>query len=228
MPASPASCSRRPSTRSAGAIHDDHVFTEDDWTIVDGPGVDAYGRSKTLAERAAWDFMAAEGGALELTTLLPVAVMGPVMGGAVTGSNHIVQVMLSGGMPAFPHIFIPIVDVRDVAAAHLLAMTNRQAAGQRFLLSNGPVIELKEIGAIIRSHGGAAAARVPTRTIPNLVVRVGALFSARFRSLVPDLGYRKQTSNEKARRVLGWNPRRPEDAIVAAAQSMVEKGLVAA
>ncbi len=213
---------------SWGHPHDDHVFTEDDWTIVDGPGVDAYGRSKTLAERAAWDFMAAEGGELELTTLLPVAVMGPVMGGAVTGSNHIVQVMLSGGMPAFPHIFIPIVDVRDVAAAHLLAMTNRQAAGQRFLLSNGPVIELKEIGAIIRSHGGAAAARVPTRTIPNLVVRVGALFSARFRSLVPDLGYRKQTSNEKARRVLGWNPRRPEDAIVAAAQSMVEKGLVAA
>ena len=94
---------------SWGHPHSDHTFTENDWTILDGPGVDAYGKSKTLAERAAWDFMAAEGGALELTTMLPVAVMGPVMGKDISGSNHLIQRMLDGAMPAFPNLFIPII-----------------------------------------------------------------------------------------------------------------------
>ncbi|MDE8453325.1 hypothetical protein PCJ53_29225, partial [Klebsiella pneumoniae] len=92
--------------------------------VLDGPGVDAYGKSKTLAERAAWDFIGAEGGALELTTMLPVAVIGPVMGKDVSGANHIIQRMLDGAMPAVPNLFIPIVDVRDVASAHIMAMTN--------------------------------------------------------------------------------------------------------
>ena len=170
---------------SWGHPHDDHVFTEEDWTILDGPGVDAYGKSKTLAERAAWDFVIAEGGAMELTTLLPVAVMGPVMGADISGSNHIIQTMLNGGMPAFPDLYIPVVDVRDVAAAHILAMQKPDAAGQRFLISNGPALPLARIGAILREHLGVAAHRVPTRTIPNLVIRIGAVFSARYRPIAP-------------------------------------------
>jgi len=209
-----------------GHPHDDHVFTEDDWTVLDGPGVDAYGRSKTLAERAAWDFVATEGGSFELATILPVAVMGPVMGRDVSGANHIVQSMLSGAMPGFPNIFIPVVDVRDVAAAHLLAMTVPDAAGKRFLLSNGAALPLKEIGSTIRAALGAAAEKVPTRSIPDLVVRVGAVFRPRFRATVPDLGYAKNTSNARARDVLGWSPRDPHEAIVAAAESMLAKSLV--
>ena len=209
-----------------GHAHDDHVFTEEDWTVLDGPGVDAYGKSKTLAERAAWDFMAAEGGAMELTTILPVAVMGPVMGSNISGSNHIIQAMLNGDMPGFPHLFIPVVDVRDVAAAHILAMTTTDAAGERFLLSSGPAIATKQIGAILRAHLGDDARRVPTRSIPNAVVRVAALFSAEFRPTVPDLDYAKRVSSEKARRVLGWTPRDPEGAIIAAGESMVRKQLL--
>lgn len=204
-----------------GHPHDDHVFTEADWTILKGPGVDAYGKSKTLAERAAWDFIASEGGGLELTTLLPVAVMGPVMSGAVSGSNHIVQRMLEGAMPVVPNLFIPVVDVRDVASAHLMAMTNPAAAGERFLLSNGPALGLKEIGAMIRASLGDAAKRVPTRALPDFVVRVAARFNAEMRPFLADLGYAKKTSNEKARRVLGWSPREPREAIVAAASSLV-------
>lgn len=211
---------------SWGHPHDDHVFTESDWTVLDGPGVDAYGKSKTLAERAAWDFIASEGGSMELATTLPVAVMGPVMGADVSGANHIVQAMLDGAMPGFPNLYIPIVDVRDVAAAHVLAMTTPDAAGERFLLSSDPPIALKQIGAVIRAQLGDSAARVPTRAIPDLVVRIAALFSARFRSLAPDLGYVKKMSSEKARRVLGWQPRSSEDAIVAAARSMVARHLV--
>jgi len=211
---------------SWGHPHSDHIFTESDWTTLDGPGVDAYGKSKTLAERAAWDFMAAHGGALELATMLPVAVMGPVMGNAISGANHIIQRMLDGGMPAYPNLFIPIIDVRDVASAHILAMTNPAAAGERFLLSNGPPLAMREIAAVIRAELGGAAKRAPTRSIPDPVLRAMALFNAELRPFIPDLGYAKQTSNDKARRVLEWTPRQPREAIVAAARSMVTKGLL--
>ncbi len=211
---------------SWGHPHDDHVFTEADWTLLNGPGVDAYAKSKTLAERAAWDFIDAEGGSMELSTLLPVATMGPVMGTDVSGSNHLIQALLGGEMPGLPNLFIPIVDVRDVAAAHILAMTTPDAASQRFLLSNGPAIPMKEIAATIRAHLGDAADNVPTRSIPNIIVRIGAVFSTQLRSVAPDLGYAKKTSNEKARRVLGWRTRNPEDAIITAAQSMTAKNLV--
>jgi nucleoside-diphosphate-sugar epimerase len=211
---------------SWGHPHTDHVFTEADWTVLDGPGVDAYGKSKTLAEKAAWDFVKQTDDPMELVTMLPVAVMGPVLGNDVSGANHIIQRLLNGGMPALPHLFFPIVDVRDVAQAHILAMTTAEAAGQRFLLSNGPAIEMPDIGKTIRAQLGATAHQVPSRTIPNVVVRIAARFNPEFRSIAPDLGYAKKTSNEKARRVLGWTPRAPEEAILAAAESMVAKGLV--
>ncbi|MEU8664586.1 NAD-dependent epimerase/dehydratase family protein [Actinoplanes philippinensis] len=201
-----------------GHPHTDHVFTEDDWSVLDGPGMDAYGRSKVLAERAAWEFAAGEG--LELTTMLPVAVMGPVTGAAVSGANHIVQRMLDGDMPGFPDLHIPIVDVRDVASAHVAAMTADGAAGERFLLSSGPVVPLREIGAILRAHLGPAAARVPTRTLPNVVVRVGAVFNPQLRAFAGELGYVKKISNTKARRVLGWEPRPSSEAIRAAGETL--------
>jgi nucleoside-diphosphate-sugar epimerase len=196
-------------------------FTEADWTRVDGPGVDAYGRSKTLAERAAWEFNASQSGGPELTTMLPVAVMGPIFGGAASGANGIVQRMLSGAMPALPDLYIPIVDVRDVADAHVLAMTSTRAAGERFLLSNGAPLSLAEIAAVLRQELGRVARQVPVRRMPDWLIRAGALFSPEMRAIVHDLGYAKQTSNAKARRLLGWTPRAAEDAIVAAARSMV-------
>ncbi|ALE05706.1 epimerase [Arthrobacter sp. ERGS1:01] len=209
---------------SWGHPHDGHVFTEADWTVLDGPGVDAYAKSKTLAEQAAWDFMA--GNSTELATILPVAVMGPVMGKDVSGANHLIQGMLNGAMPATPRLFIPIVDVRDVSRAHILAMTSPEAAGQRFLLSNGPALELKDIAATIRERLGADAAKVPTGTVPDEVVRAAAETNPQFREILPDLGYAKQTSNDKARHILGWTPRDPAEAIASAAESMVRKGLV--
>ncbi len=211
---------------SWGHPHDDHVFTEEDWTVLGGPGVDAYAKAKTLAERAAWDFAATQGGTMELVSLLPVAVMGPVMGSSVSGANHIIQSMLNGQIPRFPDLYIPIVDVRDVAAAHIRAMEKPDAAGQRFLISNGPALPMREIGNILRTHLGPDAGNVPTRNIPNIVTRIGALFSPALRANVPDLGYAKRTSNNKAHRLLDWHPRTPTEAIVAAAQSMITKALV--
>jgi nucleoside-diphosphate-sugar epimerase len=212
---------------SWGHPHDGHVFTENDWTVLDGPGVDAYGKSKTLAERAAWEYIAQQTGDLELVTMLPVAVMGPVLGHDISGANHVIQRILTGRMAAFPRLYLPIVDVRDVADAHIKAMSAPDAAGQRFLLSNGPAVSMTEIGAAIRANLGETAAQVPTRTVPSIVVRLGAVFNKELRPFVPDLDYSKKTSNEKARRVLGWTPRDPREAIVAAAASMVARGLVA-
>jgi nucleoside-diphosphate-sugar epimerase len=211
-----------------GYAHTEHEFTEEDWTVLDGPGVTPYTKSKTLAERAAWDFIAAEGGSTELATILPVAVMGPVMGHQISGSNHIIQRCLDGAMPGFPDVWIPIVDVRDVAAAHILAMTTPEAAGQRFLVSSGPAISLKQIGAVLKENLGDVAQRVPSRSIPDIAVRIASVFLKEFRSVVPDLGFARKASSEKARRVLGWQPRKPEEAIIATAESLVEKQLVKA
>lgn len=209
-----------------GHGHIDHVFTEEDWSPLNGPGVDVYGRSKILAEKAAWDFIAQQGNKLELTTILPVAVMGPVMGEDVSGANHIVQHSLNGRMPGYPNMFVPIVDVRDVAAAHIAAMTAPGAAGERFLIGTGePAIAMKEIGAILKQELGEKATKVPTRSIPNFVVRLTALFRAEFKSVAADLGYVKRVSVDKSRTVLGITPRPAREAIVAAGRSMVNRGL---
>ncbi len=190
----------------------DHTFTEDDWSVLDGPGMDAYGRAKTLAERAAWDF-AAEA-STELVTLLPVAVMGPIMGGEISGANHLVRLLLDGRLPGSPGMQIPIVDVRDVAEAHVLAMTEGAAAGHRFLLSSGPAITVRRIGALLSAHLEKCA--------PDLAARIAAVFP-------PDAAppeQAKKVSSEKARRVLGWRPRASEEAVTAGADSMIRRLLV--
>ena len=208
-----------------GHPHDRGPFTEDDWTVLDGPGVDAYGRSKVLAERAAWEF-ARTAGAPELVAMLPVAVMGPVLGGEVSGANHIVARMLAGAMPGLPDVHVPIVDVRDVAAAHVAAMTAPDAAGQRILLAGGPSVAMRRIAAILREDLGEAARRVPTRSVPDLVVRVAARFSAEFRPVAADLGFVKVVSTDRARRLLDFRPRPPEGAVLAAARSLLARDLV--
>ncbi|MFJ5776230.1 SDR family oxidoreductase [Streptomyces sp. NPDC093094] len=209
-----------------GHGHADRVFTEDDWSVLDGPGVDAYGKSKILAERDAWDFMAAQGDGMELVTLLPVAVMGPVLGTQISGANHIVQRSLNGEMPGYPNMWVPVVDVRDVAQAHVTAMTSPTAAGLRVLLTGGPAMSMHEIGAILTAHLGQAAHRVPTRTIPDLVVRVAAVFSPQFRPVAADLNHIKKISDDRARRVLSWQPHSPDEAVLACARSMLAKNLV--
>lgn len=206
-----------------GHPHDDRVFTEADWTDVSGPGVDAYGRSKTLAEQAAWDAVAEAGGP-ELVTMLPVAVMGPALGGEVSGANQVVELLLDGAMPALPHIWFPIVDVRDVARAHVLAMETPEAAGERFLLSAGPAMELPEIAGVLRAELGDDAVKVPRRTLPNFVVRLAGLFNPEMRSVAAELGYARRASNDSARRVLAWEPRPSREAVIAAARSLVERG----
>jgi nucleoside-diphosphate-sugar epimerase len=202
-------------------------FDETDWTNPNDD-VTPYVKSKTLAERAAWDFIATEGGGLELAVINPVGILGPALSKDVSTSIQLASRLMDGDMPGIPQIAFGIVDVRDVAGIHLLAMTSPKAAGERFLAIAGPAMFMPEVAQVLRDRMGAAAKKVPTRVLPNWVVRALALVAPPLRELIPQLGKVKEGSNQKAKTVLGWNPRSNEDAIVATAQSLVDLHLLRA
>ena len=199
-------------------------FTEEDWTNPDGGGVTAYAKSKTLAERAAWDFIEREGAGLELSVVNPVGVFGPVLGQDFSTSIQLVKRLLDGAMPGIPRVAFGIVDVRDVADLHVRAMTGPAAAGERFLAIAGEFMTVAEIAAVLRERMGADAKKVPTRMLPDWLVRLVSRVDSSVRQIVPELGKVKQASNEKAKRVLGWSPRSNEEAIVASAESLIRLG----
>ncbi len=201
-------------------------FDETSWTDVNGVGVAAYAKSKTLAERAAWDWVKAEGGGMELATVNPVAVFGPVLSKDFATSILLVEKMLNGAMPGFPKLQFGAVDVRDVADLHLKAMTHPAAKGERFLATAGDFISLAAMGAILKRRMGTAARRVPTRELPNWMVKLFALKEKAAGQIVPELGKPKNATSAKARAVLGWTPRDTEEALVATGESLVELGLV--
>ena len=202
------------------------LFTEADWTDITGPGVAAYPKSKTIAERAAWDFIAREGGRLELSVVNPVGIFGPVLSSDYAPSILIVQRLLDGAIPACPRLFFGTVDVRDVADLHLRAMTSPAARGERFLALGGDSLSLLDVAEILKKRMGATARRVPTREMPDWIVRLLAHFNSDMKMIAPEVGKQKKISNEKACRVLGWTPRSNEESIVATAESLVRLGLV--
>jgi nucleoside-diphosphate-sugar epimerase len=202
----------------------DRPFTEEDWSNPDGDGVSAYAKSKTLAERAAWDFIAAEGSGLELSVVNPTGVLGPVLGPDFSTSIQLVKRVLNGEMPGLPRVAFGIVDVRDIADLHRRAMTEPAAAGERFLGVAGEFMTIPEIAAVLRERMGDDARKVPTRVLPDWLVRLVSRFDSSVKQIVPELGKVKQASNAKAKRVLGWAPRSNEDAIVATAESLLRLG----
>ncbi|HUK24366.1 MAG TPA: aldehyde reductase [Terriglobales bacterium] len=201
-------------------------FTEADWSNLDGEDMTAYPKSKTLAERAAWDFMAREGKDLELSVVNPVGVFGPVLGPDYSTSILLVQRLMVGAVPGTPRLYFGVVDVRDVAALHLLAMTHPAAKGERFLAVSGDFLTMLEIARVLKRRLGEAARRVPTRQLPDWLVRLAALRDPAVKLILPELGKVKNASSEKACRLLGWFPRSNEEAIVATAESLVRLGLL--
>jgi dihydroflavonol-4-reductase len=217
-------------TSAFGAICAGHPqmhrpFNETDWSNLDGH-VAPYQCSKTLAERAAWDFIQREGGGLELSAVNPVAVMGPALGADYSHSIRLITRMLEG-QAGCPKINTCVVDVRDVADLHLRAMTHPTASGERFLASAGDSMWLAEIAALLRSRLGAAADQVSTRTLPSWFIRLLGLTNPAMKALAPLLDVNMNASSEKARRLLGWAPRSSEDAILATAASLFALGLLA-
>ncbi|MFN4025702.1 MAG: SDR family oxidoreductase [Hyphomonas sp.] len=184
-----------------------------------------YTRSKTIAERAAWDYVNGEGAGLELTTINPGAVLGPVMSGDFSASVEILTQLLSGKLPGTPRVGFVIVDVRDVAAAHVLAMTHPAAAGERFLVGDR-FMWFSEVAAVLRDQFPDYRGKVPARELPGWMVKLIALVNPPARQIIPEIGRERHISSEKAARVLGWTARPAEEAIVSGARSLVAFGVV--
>lgn len=203
-------------------------FTETDWSDeTNRADSSAYERSKTIAERAAWDWIKREGGALELVTINPGAVLGPVLGRDFSASIDIVKKLMDGSLPGLPRFGWPLVDVRDIADLHCRAMLEPKAGGQRYI-GAGPFYWMSDIARVLSDRLPQLARRVPRRALPNWVVRLSALFDPIVRDRLFELGKLRPASSEKARRELGWSPRSNDDAIVATAESLLSEGVVKA
>jgi nucleoside-diphosphate-sugar epimerase len=213
-------------TSSIAAIvqgHDslDRTFTEDDWSNADAP-IGAYGKSKTLAERAAWDFvekLPPEQG-MELTSINPSYVLGPLLDDDEPDSAAIVGKLIRREVPGCPRFGFTLVDVRDVASAHLLAMTSPQAAGKRFICY-AEFFWMRDIALVLEKHLAPRGYRIPTRPLPNIIVRLFAPFDAEVRRLLPNIGQRVKVSSERLQTTLDWRPRPVEQAITDTADTII-------
>jgi dihydroflavonol-4-reductase len=217
-------------TSASGAIVYGHPprtepFTEADWTNLDAD-IPAYQRSKTLAERAAWDFIASEGGGLELAVINPTAVLGPLLGTDDPPSLRTIRGMLDGGLPICPPFGTGWVDVRDVADLHLRAMTDPRASGERFLATSGPSLRMVQVARILRERLGERGVKAPAREMPLWVARALSLVNPQLRAIRPQLGQEFPSSAAKAERLLGWRPRPVDDSIVDTAESLFAHGIV--
>lgn len=209
----------------AGHAQLDRPFDENDWSDLTANDIWPYQKSKTLSERAAWDFIAREGGGLALSAVNPTAVMGPVLGPDYSHSIRIITRMLDG-QRGCPKISCGVVDVRDVADLHLLAMTSPAARGKRFLATAGDSLWMGDVARVLQRRMGAAASKVSAWELPNWMVRLAARKNPGLRGVATLLGRNMNATSEKAIRLLGWSPRSSEEAIVATAESLVRLGLV--
>jgi nucleoside-diphosphate-sugar epimerase len=203
----------------------DSVNDESRWTDTDDPGLTAYRKSKAVAEQAAWRFMRDHEGPTTLATVLPGAVFGPLLTAVNRGSVQVVERLLRGRMPGVPRIGFEVVDVRDLADVHVRAMTSPEAAGERFIAA-GEFLWMSQIADVLRAGLGEHASGVPTRSLPDVAVRVLARVDPGVRAVAPYLGRRHLHSSHKAGRVLGWQPRPAARTVVDCAGSLLAHHLV--
>jgi len=201
-------------------------FNETDWSNL-ASNVAPYQKSKTLAERAAWDFIAREGRGLELAAVNPTAVLGPALGADYSHSVRLIRYLMDG-QRGCPKLNSGFVDVRDVADLHLRAMTSPAAKGERFLAIAGESMWMIDVAKVLKERMGIRAGKVTTRELPNWLMRLYALRNPALKGLVPLLGVNLNATSEKAMRLLGWTPRAREDAIIASAESLIRLGLLQA
>ncbi len=201
------------------------VFTEADWTDPTSPDAYAYVRSKTIAERAARDWVAAEGGDMEFCTVNPSLVLGPLQSGDFSTSLEAIKKLLEGSMPGMPNLGFGIVDVRDVADMHVRCLTAPNMAGERFICS-GPFLMMDQVAAILREGLGPQARKVPKLKLPNWLVRIAARFDPVISQVIGELGKRRESPPVHAREVLGWVPRPAAESILDTARDMIRLGIV--
>ena len=200
----------------------DSAFTETDWTDLGAP-LGAYIRSKAVAERAAWDFMATQGGPLELAVVNPVGIFGPPLTADLSTSVAL-ALRLATAMSAVPRLATTVVDVRDTADLHLRAMTSPAASGERFLASTGDPLSFQEVARVLRETLGYDDPVLPV--LDDEVVREGARTDPGLAGMVGELGKVRRVSSDKARAVLGWDPRPVVETLRSTALALGELGLL--
>jgi nucleoside-diphosphate-sugar epimerase len=203
----------------------DGLADETNWSDGDDVRLGAYARSKTIAERAAWDLVGSSGGNTTLATVNPSLVLGPVLSRDFSESIQVVERLMSGRIPGIPRLGFNIVDVRDVADLHIRAMTSDEAAGQRFIAA-GHWAWMGEMAEMLRANLGAEAAKVPTRKAPDFLLRLVGLFDRDVGSVAGSLGRKRDYSSTKAQTLLGWRPRPAQDTVLDCARSLVAAGAV--
>jgi dihydroflavonol-4-reductase len=209
---------------STGPGRPDSLSDETRWTDLSDPKVGAYGRSKTIAEKTAWEVIGAAGGPTTLATVNPTLVLGPVLSADYSESVQVVERLVTGRVPGIPRLGFNIVDVRDVADLHIRAMTAPEAAGQRFIAA-GAWAWMAELAALAKARLGADGARVPTRKVPDFVIRLAGLFDKDLGSVTPGLGVKHDYTSAKAQSLLGWRPRPLEETVLDCATSLIAAGL---
>jgi dihydroflavonol-4-reductase len=201
-------------------------LNEDDWTDPDADGLTPYVRSKTIAEQAAWALARERGEEDRLAVVNPGAIIGPVLNDDLSYSMEMIERLMKG-MPGVPRLGFALVDVRDVADLEIRAMSAADAGGERFIAAT-EYMWMAEVGEVLRQRLGERASKVPTRQVPDLLVRAMALFDGGIRSVVGGLGKRTELSSEKARTTLGWQPRSIEDSIADSGESLIRHRVVPA
>ncbi|MEO5868019.1 MAG: NAD-dependent epimerase/dehydratase family protein [Sphingomonas sp.] len=204
---------------------DTRPYTEADWTDVHAPGVGAYIKSKTIAERAARDWIVATGSTMEFCSVNPSAVLGPLLSDDFSASIQFVQRILDGSVPGMPRLGFAVVDVRDLADLHVRALTTPGIDGERFI-GAGAFLWMKQVAAILREGLGPQARKVPTRGIPDFVVRAMALFDPTIRQVTGELGRTRAVDPRHSLGVLGWKTRDEATTILDTARSLIERGIV--
>lgn len=205
---------------------DEWMADEGCWTDPNDKRVGAYARSKTLAERAAWDLITGKGGATSMAVVNPTLVLGPVLGKDYSESVQVVERLLSGRVPGIPRLGFNIVDVRDVADLHIRAMTDPAAAGQRFIAA-GSFAWMADIAEVLRKNlDKKAAAKVPRRKVPDMVVKMAGMVDKDLGSVADRLGQKHDFTSAKAQNQLGWRPRPMEETVVDCAKSLLAEGVV--
>lgn len=216
-------------TSSVAAISYGHPektrFTEADWTDVASPQAYAYVKSKTIAERAARDWMAREGGAMEFCTVNPSLVLGPLLTADFSTSLEAIKKLLEGSMPGIPRMGFGTVDVRDVADMHVKLLTQPGMNGERFIAS-GPFIWMEDIAVILRDRLGPDARRVPTRKLPTWLVKIIANFDPVLKQVKGEIGNVRENDASHAKALLGWETRPAEESIVDCARDLIRLGVV--
>jgi dihydroflavonol-4-reductase len=201
------------------------IYSEKDWTNVENKQDSTpYFRSKTIAEQAAWDFITQDKSGLELVTICPGAILGPVLEQDFGTSANIVIKTMDGSSPAIPQIGFDMIDVRSVAEMHVLAMEAPEAKGERFICSGG-FMSFKEVAQILR-EAYPKNKKIPTRSLPDFMTRLIAIIEPTLKPILIDLSVERRVDNSKARKLLKWQPILNKEAVLACAESLIKLGVL--